>query len=182
MAPRAGTNISIFLCAKPLALEDMFTHCSLAALAGKDIAWPNTKPTCVHFSKMRRFPSKVWPHRIGCEVGLDFYELLFTRRTSCTRFPAQKKADQLAKLKYSSIWTKLKRYFSLVLDISMFKRPFHSILHAERGAYGFQRQNQPRNSQIAIIRRIYEINTLYLARLRYFDASPPFSLHCTCRK
>ena len=45
------------------------------------------------------------------------------------------------------------RYFSPVLDISTFDRPFHTILCAERSAYVLQRQTKARNSEIAIIGR-----------------------------
>ena len=45
------------------------------------------------------------------------------------------------------------RYFSPDLDISTFKRLFHTILRAERSAHVFQRRNKPRNSKIAMIRR-----------------------------
>ena len=54
---------------------------------------------------------------------------------------------------HSLIFTKITRYFSPVLDISTFKRPFHSILHAEHSAYVLYRRKAPRGTQIAIIRR-----------------------------
>ena len=53
------------------------------------------------------------------------------------------------------IFTKIARYFSPVEDISTFERKFHSILHAECSAYVFQRQNKPRDSRIAFIRRFW---------------------------
>ena len=47
------------------------------------------------------------------------------------------------------------RCFSPVWYISTFKRSLHSILHAGRSAYVFQRQKKPRNSKIPIIRRFW---------------------------
>ena len=43
------------------------------------------------------------------------------------------------------------RYFSPALDITLFKRPFHYILHAERSGYVSQRRKAPEDLQIAII-------------------------------
>ena len=47
------------------------------------------------------------------------------------------------------------RCVSPAYDNSTCKRPFHSILHAECSAYVSQRQNKPRDSQIAFIRRFW---------------------------
>ena len=44
------------------------------------------------------------------------------------------------------------RYFSPVLDIATIKRPFNTILRAERNAHVFQHRYKPRNYKIAIIR------------------------------
>ena len=45
------------------------------------------------------------------------------------------------------------RYSSPDRDISSFKRSFHCIMRADRSARAFQRRNEPRHKQIAIIRR-----------------------------
>ena len=53
------------------------THLS-ASLArrarSKAIAYPKTNPSCVSHSTCRRLISNLGTCRIGCEVGLDFYE------------------------------------------------------------------------------------------------------------
>ena len=49
---------------------------------------------------------------------------------------------------------KIMRYFSSAYDILTLKHPFNAITDAERIAYVSQRQNMPRDSQIAIIRRL----------------------------
>ena len=51
-----------------------FTHCTLAALARKTIAYPKTNPSCVRFSVWRQFTSNLRTCRFSCEVGLAFYE------------------------------------------------------------------------------------------------------------
>ena len=38
------------------------------------IGYPKTNPSCVRYSTRRRLISNLLTCRIGCEVGLDFYE------------------------------------------------------------------------------------------------------------
>ena len=50
-------------------------YSSLARRArSKTIAYPKTNPFCVRHSIWRRLISNLGTCRIGCEVGLDFYE------------------------------------------------------------------------------------------------------------
>ena len=83
------------------------------------------------------------------------FSLHFACRKWSIHFPAAKQNHKLENRCNSQILTKIMRYFPPVWDISTFKRPFHSISHAERSANDFQRQNRPRNSKIAIIRRLW---------------------------
>ena len=65
------------------------------------------------------------------------------------------------------------RYFSLVWDISTFKRSFHSSLHALRGTRVFQHRSKPRHTQIAIIPRFwrkYWVLSLPFERIRRINA------------
>ena len=56
---------------------------------------------------------------------------------------------------------KIVRYFIPVLNISTFKRKFHSILHIERSEYVFKRRIKPRNPKIANHSMIFTIITRY---------------------
>ena len=72
-APRAGANISMSPCAKPLNCDTPYA--SLARRArSKTIAQPKTNPSCLSHSTWRRLISNLRTCRIGCEVGLDSYE------------------------------------------------------------------------------------------------------------
>ena len=70
-----------------------------------------------------------------------------------TRFPASKQAHIHRNRNRLPILTKNKRYLSPISDISTFKRSFHCIMLLECSARGFQRRNELRYRQIAIIRQ-----------------------------
>ena len=51
-------------------------YASLARCARSEtIAQPKTNPSCVRYSIRRRLISNLLTCRIGCEAGLDFYEI-----------------------------------------------------------------------------------------------------------
>ena len=83
---------------------------------------------------------------------LSFHSILHAER-SAYDLQRRNKTRAHANRNHTSILTTIKRYLYPVCDISTFTLSFHSILHAERSAYDFQRRNKPRNTQIAIIRR-----------------------------
>ena len=61
------------LCAKPLVCyTPLRVTRSLRSL--KNYSLTKTKPSCVRYSVRRRLISNLLTCRIGCEVGLDFYE------------------------------------------------------------------------------------------------------------
>ena len=62
---------------------------------------------------------------------------------------------------FSSIWTKINRYFGLDGDISSLKRTFYSILYADRSGRGFQLGNKPRGAKFVNIYSILPIITRY---------------------
>ena len=74
---------------------------------------------------------------------LSFHSILNAER-SAYDFQCRNKPHTHGNLYHSSILKKIKRFFSPVWDNSTFKRSFHSILHAKRSAYDFQRRNKPR--------------------------------------
>ena len=81
-----------------------------------------------------------------------FYSILHAERSArdgqcrCNRI-------QFLKFNHSSIRSKTKRYFFRVWDISTFKRPFYSIVHAERSARDFYPWNKLRSSKNSFILR-----------------------------
>jgi hypothetical protein len=79
--------------------------------------------------------------------------------------------------------TKNDRNFLLVGDISIFKRSFHSLLHAKRSARHFQRRYKPTFSQNAIfhpiLTKIY-CNVLYVGDISTFKLSFRSLLHAKC--
>ena len=61
------------LCAKPLVCDaPLRVPRSLRSLENYRLT--KTKPSCVRYSVRRRIISNLLTFRIGCEVGLDFYE------------------------------------------------------------------------------------------------------------
>ena len=61
------------VCAKPLVCDTPLPV-SRSLRSAKAIAKPKTNPSGVHYSIWWRHISKLRTSRIGCEVGLDFYE------------------------------------------------------------------------------------------------------------
>ena len=60
------------LCSKPLVCD---THLRVPrSLRSKAVAQPETNHSCVRYSIRSRLISNLQTCRIGCEVGLDFYE------------------------------------------------------------------------------------------------------------
>ena len=84
----------------------------------------------------------------------SFHSILHPKRIARV-FHRRIKPRAHANRNHSSILTIIKRYFFPVCDISTITLSFHSILHAERSAYDFQRRNKPRNTQIAVIHRFW---------------------------
>jgi hypothetical protein len=71
-----------------------------------------------------------------------FHSISHAKR-SASRFMARNKPSSRQNAIFSSIFTKIKRYFVPVGDISTFKRSFHSISHAERSAGLFPVRYKP---------------------------------------
>ena len=113
-----------------------------------------THANCNHssiFSIIKRHFSHVW----------DIYdvETLFSLHYACrtwsTRFRTSKHAQKHANRNHSSILSIIKRYFPPVWDISTFKCSFHCIMRAVRSSRDFQRRDEIRRTQIAIILRFF---------------------------
>ena len=100
-----------------------------------------------------------------------FYSIVHAERSArdslcrCSRI-------QLLKFNHSSIWSKTKRYFFGVWDMSTFKRLFYSILHAERSA----RYSQCRCKRIQLIK--FNHSSIWSKTKRYF--SPDWDIVTLC--
>ena len=119
--------------------------------------------------KTTRYFFRVW---YISTFKLPFYSILHAE-PSARDSQCRCKRIQLLKFHHSSIWSKTKRYFFPVWDISTFKRPLYSIVHAGRSARDFYPWIMPRSSKNSFIRRFDRILcdiSLELAKFRRLNS------------
>ena len=160
-------------------------HCIMRAECSARVLQRRNKLRHTQIAIIRRFCRKLCVISLPLEIFRrwnaifsPFYMLKVVH--ACT--DASKQAQTHANRNNLSTLSKIMRYSSPVWDISMLKRSFHSILHAQRSACllcSVETSSDTRKSQS--FDDFVENYALFLSRLRYFDGETLFSLHFTCR-